>query len=101
MPLVGEAVPSRRSAPGGAGKPGREDDFLDVIVGGDHVDSGQDPDETIVGLALSPNIAIFAIVALFILVWVAALAYWRFGRVEARWAIPIRDGHLVSETLEE
>src|SRR5215469_1702339 len=47
------------------------------------------------------NTAGFAIVALFIAVWVAALAYWRFGRVEARWAIPIRDVHLVSETLEE
>jgi len=43
----------------------------------------------------------FAIVALFLAVWVAALAYWRFGQVEARWTIPIRDGHLVSETLEE
>jgi hypothetical protein len=39
--------------------------------------------------------------ALFIVVWVGALAYWRFGRVETRWTIPIRDGHLVSETLEE
>jgi len=47
------------------------------------------------------NTAGFAIVALFVAVWVAALAYWRFGQVEARWAIPIRDGHLVSETLEE
>jgi nickel/cobalt transporter (NiCoT) family protein len=47
------------------------------------------------------NTAGFAIVALFLAVWAAALAYWRFGRVEARWAIPIRDGHLVSETLEE
>ena len=41
------------------------------------------------------------IVALFLAVWVAALAYWRFGQVEARWTIPMRDGHLVSETLEE
>ena len=32
------------------------------------------------------NTAGFAIVALFVAVWVAALAYWRFGRVEARWA---------------
>ena len=47
------------------------------------------------------NTAGFAIVALFIGVWVAALAYWRFGRVETRWAIPIRDGRLVSETPEE
>src|ERR1700746_928731 len=47
------------------------------------------------------NTAGFAIVALFLAVWVAALAYWQFGQVEARWAIPIRDGHLVSETLEE
>ena len=31
------------------------------------------------------NTAGFAIVALFLAVWVAALAYWRFGRVEARW----------------
>jgi nickel/cobalt transporter (NiCoT) family protein len=47
------------------------------------------------------NTAGFAIVALFIAVWAAALAYWRFGRVEARWAIPMRDVRLVSETLEE
>ncbi|HTQ91221.1 MAG TPA: hypothetical protein VMK84_17185 [Streptosporangiaceae bacterium] len=32
---------------------------------------------------------------------VAARAWWRFGRVEARWTIPIRDDHLVSETFEE
>jgi high-affinity nickel permease len=32
------------------------------------------------------NTAGFTIVALFILVWVGALAYWRFGRVETRWA---------------
>ncbi|MGO9192740.1 MAG: hypothetical protein ACLP8X_30375 [Streptosporangiaceae bacterium] len=31
------------------------------------------------------NTAGFCIVALFVAVWVAALAYWRFGRVEARW----------------
>ncbi len=31
------------------------------------------------------NTAGFCIVALFVAVWAAALAYWRFGRVEARW----------------
>ena len=31
------------------------------------------------------NTAGFCIAALFVAVWVAALAYWRFGRVEARW----------------
>src|SRR6516162_4459729 len=51
--------------------------------------------------AFNINTAGFAIVALFLAVWVAALAYWRFGHVEARWTIPMRDGHLVSETLEE
>ena len=51
--------------------------------------------------AFNINTAGFAIVALFLAVWVAALAYWRFGHVEARWTIPMRDGRLVSETLEE
>ena len=31
------------------------------------------------------NVAGFCIAALFILVWAAALAYWRWGEVEARW----------------
>jgi len=31
------------------------------------------------------NTAGFCIAALFVAVWAAALAYWRFGRVEARW----------------
>ena len=31
------------------------------------------------------NIAGFCIAGLFVAVWVAALAYWRLGRVEARW----------------
>jgi nickel/cobalt transporter (NiCoT) family protein len=35
------------------------------------------------------NTAGFAIVALFLAVWVAALAYWRFGRVEARWTADV------------
>jgi nickel/cobalt transporter (NiCoT) family protein len=36
------------------------------------------------------NTAGFAIVALFLLVWVAALAYWRFGRIEARWTADVK-----------
>jgi nickel/cobalt transporter (NiCoT) family protein len=35
---------------------------------------------------LDLNSAGFVIVALFIAVWAIALAYWRFGRVENRWA---------------
>jgi nickel/cobalt transporter (NiCoT) family protein len=32
------------------------------------------------------NVAGFCIAALFVLVWAAALIYWRFGKVEARWS---------------
>jgi nickel/cobalt transporter (NiCoT) family protein len=32
------------------------------------------------------NVAGFCIAALFVLVWGAALLYWRFGKVEARWS---------------
>jgi nickel/cobalt transporter (NiCoT) family protein len=32
------------------------------------------------------NVAGFCIAALFVLVWAAALMYWRLGRVEARWS---------------
>jgi nickel/cobalt transporter (NiCoT) family protein len=32
------------------------------------------------------NVAGFSIAALFVLVWAAALIYWRFGKVEARWS---------------
>jgi len=32
------------------------------------------------------NVAGFCIAGLFVAVWAAALAYWRFGRVEARWS---------------
>jgi len=35
------------------------------------------------------NTAGFAIVALFVVVWAAALAYWRFGDVEARWTADV------------
>ncbi len=35
------------------------------------------------------NVAGFCIAALFVLVWAAALAYWRFGNVEARWTASV------------
>jgi high-affinity nickel-transport protein len=38
------------------------------------------------------NVAGFCIAALFVLVWAAALIYWRFGKVEARWS-----SHVASE----
>jgi nickel/cobalt transporter (NiCoT) family protein len=38
------------------------------------------------------NVAGFCIAALFVLVWAAALAYWRWGRVEARWSANVSPG---------
>jgi len=35
------------------------------------------------------NTAGFCIAGLFVVIWVAALAYWRFGRVEARWTADV------------
>jgi len=35
------------------------------------------------------NTAGFCIAGLFVAVWAAALAYWRFGRVEARWTADV------------
>jgi high-affinity nickel-transport protein len=31
------------------------------------------------------NTAGFIVVAMFVVTWIAALAVWRFGRIEARW----------------
>jgi hypothetical protein len=38
------------------------------------------------------NIAGFCIAALFIGVWAAALAYWRWGNVESRWTANVPGG---------
>jgi high-affinity nickel-transport protein len=35
------------------------------------------------------NVAGFCIAALFVLVWAAALAYWRWGKVEDRWSASV------------
>lgn len=35
------------------------------------------------------NVAGFCIAALFVAVWAGALAYWRWGKVEARWAASV------------
>ncbi len=35
------------------------------------------------------NVAGFCIVALFVVVWAAALAYWRWGKVEDRWSASV------------
>jgi high-affinity nickel-transport protein len=37
------------------------------------------------------NVAGFCIAGMFVAVWAAALAYWRFGQVEARWSQGVRD----------
>jgi high-affinity nickel-transport protein len=38
------------------------------------------------------NLAGFCIAALFVAVWAVALAYWRFGNVEARWSFGVAAG---------
>ncbi len=38
------------------------------------------------------NVAGFCIAALFVLVWAAALLYWRLGQVEARWSASVATG---------
>ena len=43
------------------------------------------------------NTAGFVIVGLFVVVWVLALAIWRFGRVEARWEAAAARGRLARE----
>jgi nickel/cobalt transporter (NiCoT) family protein len=35
------------------------------------------------------NVAGFCIAGMFVLVWAVALAYWRLGRVEARWGTSV------------
>jgi hypothetical protein len=39
------------------------------------------------------NLAGFCIAALFVAVWAAALVYWRFGQVEARWSASMASDH--------
>jgi nickel/cobalt transporter (NiCoT) family protein len=44
------------------------------------------------------NLAGFAIAALFVLVWAAALVYWRLGNVEARWTASVPAGSVQSRS---
>jgi high-affinity nickel-transport protein len=39
---------------------------------------------------LDLNLVGYAIVALFVLTWAAALAVWRFGRIEEKWSTRLR-----------
>ena len=39
------------------------------------------------------NVAGFVIAAMFILIWAAALAYWRWGNVEDRWSASVPSGN--------
>jgi high-affinity nickel-transport protein len=41
--------------------------------------------------SLDLNFVGYAIVALFVLTWVVALAVWRFGRIEERWSAPVTE----------
>ena len=43
------------------------------------------------------NKAGFVIVGMFVVCWVGALAFWKFGRVEERWTARLRQGSVVTE----
>ena len=44
--------------------------------------------------SLDLNFVGYAIVAIFVLTWVSALAVWRFGRIEERWNAELLDADL-------
>jgi high-affinity nickel-transport protein len=48
------------------------------------------------------NVAGFCIAAMFVIIWAVALAYWKWGNVEARWSSSVPAGERVtlSEALE-
>ena len=48
------------------------------------------------------NVAGFCIAAMFVIIWAAALAYWKWGNVEARWSssVPAGERATLSEALE-
>src|ERR1700735_4376393 len=47
------------------------------------------------------NVAGFVIAAMFVLVWAAALIYWRAGKVEDRWTAGMASGQPPSEPVSE
>ena len=72
-----------------------------ALNGTDHA-SHQEQASMIRRYIININIAGFCIAGLFILVWAAALTYWRLGRVESRWtanvpAEPVHSRGPVSE----
>ncbi len=56
----------------------------------DRLSLSGEPWDFVSGLDL--NYVGYAIVGLFVLTWLAALAAWRFGRIEERWALPAEGG---------
>jgi nickel/cobalt transporter (NiCoT) family protein len=46
------------------------------------------------------NVAGFCIAAMFVLVWAAALAYWRWGNVEDRWSASVAPGQSADPELK-
>jgi nickel/cobalt transporter (NiCoT) family protein len=46
------------------------------------------------------NLAGFCIAGLFVLIWAAALAYWKWGHVESRWTLNSKSGCLQSEPAD-
>ena len=37
---------------------------------------------------IDPNLVGYAVVALFVVTWAAAVLVWQVGRIEERWALP-------------
>jgi len=58
-----------------------------ISILADKADIHSGPIGWIAGLDLN-NVG-YAIVGLFVLTWVVALAVWRFARIEERWTMPV------------
>jgi nickel/cobalt transporter (NiCoT) family protein len=41
--------------------------------------------------SLDLNVVGYAIVAVFLLTWIVALAVWRYGRIEEKWSMNLRE----------
>jgi nickel/cobalt transporter (NiCoT) family protein len=50
--------------------------------------------------AFDINKAGFVIVGMFVVCWAGAMAFWRFGRVEEKWSARLKQGHMVTETVD-
>ena len=64
-------------------------ELVGVLADQAHITSG--PLAAVAGIDL--DYAGYAIVGLFVLSWLVALAVWRFGRIEERWTADLLPAH--------